>query len=78
MAVHQHEVAENVNGKQPNDQYRLSEVIHGGAVGRRVAPAAPPVNNFAAAQNAARDFGWPRFSSVLSLNGFPAPAGQVC
>lgn len=44
----------------------------GGAAGRREAPAAPTVNNFAAATGAALGSEWPLgFISYIRLNGFP-------
>ena len=44
----------------------------GGAAGRREAPAAPTVNNFAAATGAATGFGWPLVViSCIRLNVFP-------
>jgi len=54
----------------------------GGAAGRRKAPAAPPVNNFAAATPdaaAPAGFGWSfGFICAIRFLGLPAPAGQVC
>jgi hypothetical protein len=50
----------------------------GVAAGRRKAPDAPAVNNFAANRTATVSE-WPLgFISVIGSFGFPAPAGQVC
>jgi hypothetical protein len=61
--------------QQPNIGYPKLFTV--GAVDRRGFPAGPSVNNFAprVRPGISDDHG---LSSVLSLNSFPAPAGQVC
>ena len=55
-----------------NDQYRLSEVIHGLPVGRVRKPALQAVNNFAAAGSVlARSW-----FCVYPVHRFPAPGGS--
>jgi hypothetical protein len=62
----------------PNDpNIGYPKLFIGGAAGRREVPAAPTVNNFAAATGAACGFRMAAGFHFLYPTGFPAPTGQA-
>ena len=59
--------------ESPNANIGHPKLFIGGAVGRQESPAAPTVNNFAAAPSGLRLV----YRALKTISGFPAPTGQV-